>query len=747
MSSGRVKVALHAPGYARFKAFELSPGAFEAYKKASEGARYVRDLRATLTPIDKVPAILVRLRKAGFSVEAEPELRRTLQERDAKDWIDTRSLRERIAQIDEEMFKRIGYRLYPFQVTGCLWLARKHGALLADEMGTGKTLQIIASLPTSTTALVVAPAVAKGDWRAQIRRWRPQIKTGVLQGRASFRWPEPGEVLITNYDILPNVHDEEGVSGRRCTGTLPRRRCTGCAEKIVFQGGKASLDLHGHHDSCDGFAPAEDCPGCHPLLKLAPPGMVLVADEAQNLKSARSLRTKKFRALSEAVRAVDGRVWLASGTPLENEPKELWAVFRAAGIAEEAFGSWDNFVRLFKGKKLQYGYEWGLPDDELKEHLQRVMLRRMKRDVLPQLPTKTWGSHEVEIDARTLRLVDEFLRHSKKTVAEIVELVEKKEVGFEEMAKVRAALASAKIPAMLEIVKDFEERGVPLVVFSAHRAPIDVLADRPGWLSITGDETSENKTAAADQFQHGYYDLDPESTGPEIEHARRRVGLDGKVVFPLGIAITIASGGVALTLTRASNELFVDRAWKPTANAQAEDRLVRIGQTRGTVITTLVANHPLDERVTEVLVKKTRLISASVDAAADGSDAPLLSEAELEKYFREVREAIACGKAVRRIASTDDERAALEALHTIAFTRLNDERIAGELAEEAGSVGLSDAQWKLAERLVSRQLERKKGEERSENQSPPSKLETAKVRAEPPLRSSWGNRRSIARRT
>jgi len=69
-------------------------------------------------------------------------------------------------------------------------------------------------------------------------------------------------------------------------------------------------------------------------------------------------------------------------------------------------------------------------------------------------------------------------------------------------------------------------------------------------------------------------------------------------------------------LTRACFIVFVDLAWSPAENAQARDRIVRIGQERPVLVTNLVARHPLDERVSEILEQKTRLIESSVDAAA-----------------------------------------------------------------------------------------------------------------------------------
>lgn len=878
---GRVYVELHSTAYAEFKSLGLSGERFQEYTKVSEGARYVRELRKRLTPIDKVASILVRLRRAGFDVEITKELRKVLQERTLQEWLDKEALKERIAHIDADLFARTGYRLYPYQRTGSHWLARMFSALLADDPGLGKsqpddepvltphgwrligelkvgdevigsdgrptrvldvfpqgtrsifrvrltdgsstrcdlehlwfvkcsidpkrrhpgrvmtlseiidaglrsitgqscwfvpilehvdhdnrartkyvpiesvepcgeapsrcirveaedrlyvtrdyilthnTLEVLVALPANVPVLVVCPAVAKGDWRGELRKWRPGVSTDTLYGRSSFRWPRPGEVLITNYEILPDIHDRDGLTDakgnvirRACDGKLPAEPCKGCKERITWLGppGQAGSQMitvrDSHKEDCEERGRMKepfDCMGCHPFLATAPSDLVVVFDEIQKIKHWKSQRTRRSYAIAESGRKRNGRSWGASGTPIENEPSELWTIARVIGAAEASFGSHDDFVALFKGKRKHFGgYEWGVPGDEVVERLQRFMLRRIKHEVLPQLPRKTWGWHEVKLDVRALREIELLIKQSGRTVDQVAALLQEQEIGFEMMSAVRAALAFAKIPAMMEIVEDFEERNEPLIVFSAHRAPIDVLASRPGWVIITGDLDAKKKTAAADSFQNGFVARDGEPYETEERDGvsiRRRIDrVTRQRIYPIGIAITIPAGSVSLTLTRACNELFVDRSWKPTENAQAEDRAVRIGQTRGTHVKTLVANHPLDERLAEIIDRKLRLIQSSVDAAADGSDAPLTEE-DLESEFREVQVAIAGDRAIRRGPESAEERDALERLHTYRFERRSDERLAGELAEEAGSIGLSSPQWCLAVRLAARGID------------------------------------------
>lgn len=529
----------------------------------------------------------------------------------------------------------------------------EHGIL------THNTIQSLSALPANAAVLVVAPAVAKGVWKREVARWRPNLTAVILEGRQSFRWPEPGEVVIINYDILPEAHDKV------CKNML--------------------------------------CPGCGPGLaveKSCPEEVCVIADEAHALKSGKAMRTRKFRLISYLARKRHGRVWLLTGTPLLNRPQELWNIYQAAGIAQEAFGSWNAFVDFFNGTPQFYGgFEWGTPHAEVPERIRRVCLRRMTSDVLPDLPRKTWREVTVDIDKATLKKCDKLLKEYGG-LAKIVHLIEKEGLSFETMSAIRQALAVAKIPAALAMVADFEAQDEPLVVFSAHRAVVEELGKREGWATIMGGTPNEERTRIEEDFQAGKLK---------------------------GIAGTIQAAGVAITLTRAHNVLFTDREWTPALNAQAEDRCARIGQKTAVVITTLMANHELDERITELLMDKQRLITATVDEARTVDTAPQQVEDEVrvmvEAAEEEVRLALLpreelvdvvkpkskwrqpeteeeawAKQGLMRLVTLDPDRATEQ--NEVGFNSV-DGGIGHNLARQLGERnGLTNAQWALVIRLL-----------------------------------------------
>ncbi len=512
----------------------LGKDLFTLFRAAIEGATYDPQRKCNRLTHDRLPAVVTKLKAAGFAPVAPIALHALLtatREQAAKDELTAAQRTERLAA----RLASMGLTLYPFQARGTSWLAPRFSALLADEQGCGKTIQALTALPSGDErkgVLVVCPAVAKGTWLKETRKWRPDLIPSALSGRNSFRWPRPGELLVTNFDILP---EESALPG------------------------------------------------------LADEGITLIADEAHKLKNYSAARTKRFRAVREAVVNKKGRCWGLTGTPLMNEPPELWGVLSSLGLAQECFGSFRQFAEMFGPRKTKWGTEWGMPSAEVAVRLPRVMLRRTREEVLPDLPVKTWTTYECDLSRHAACRVRDaaFEAVGQSVEAEVKTLGADELPDFQKFSGTRAALAESKIPALFELLDARDASADPIIVFSAHRAPVAAVVERYGdaWAQITGDTSPEERSRIETDFQAGKY---------------------------RGLVATIQAVGVALTLTRAHEEIFVDRCWTPADNAQAEDRCCRIGQTNGVLVTDLVARHPLDEHVYAVLMRKQALIDATL---------------------------------------------------------------------------------------------------------------------------------------
>jgi hypothetical protein len=202
---------------------------------------------------------------------------------------------------------------------------------------------------------------------------------------------------------------------------------------------------------------------------------------------------------------------------------------------------------------------------------------------------------------------------------------------FEEFSEIRERLARAKIPAMLEYVESAEEQDTPLIVASAHRAPIEKLGERDGWEIITGDVPSKKRQQIVDRFQAG-----------ELK----------------GVGVTITAGGTGITLTRASTMLFVDVDWTPANNIQMADRICRIGQKADNVlILTMVIDHVLEKHIHDLIDIKMRLIFNAIDKVLTATITQSDSETEEQYLARMARIEEIAAEQDRQRAEADKQRA------------------------------------------------------------------------------------------
>lgn len=300
----------------------------------------------------------------------------------------------------------------------------------------------------------------------------------------------------------------------------------------------------------------------------AEPGTVVIIDEIQDFKNHLSVRHLRAKALLEQP-GVEYKYGLTA-TPMPNRPIEMWNLLELFDLHTEAFGTIGQFRHAF-GKGTAY------------KGLSRVALRRRKTEILSELPPKTRTF--VEVDIKVSRNEQFILDEAEEALWEYGS-----SVPFELIAKARAITARAKGPAAIERVEEFEAANTPLLVFSCHKSVVEKIGTRPGWALITGDVANKERTQIEDAFQRG-----------ELK----------------GVAGTMQAMGVAVTLTRASHILIIDRFWNPAINEQAEDRANRIGQHNAVQIEVLVAAGTIDERVEEIITEKALLIAESIDKITD----------------------------------------------------------------------------------------------------------------------------------
>ena len=453
-----------------------------------------------------------------------------------------------VADLRAGKLLKAGHELRAYQRAGVRWLAGRRKGLLADQPGLGKTIQAVAALREQPAVIVVGPKAAKGAW-AEHATWRDDIRPVLVDSaRRSFRWPVPGEMLIFNYEQLP-----------------------------------------------------EEFP--------APPdwAVSLIVDEAHFCKSPSAKRTRLVRALVARISPhPDASWWLLTGTPQKKDPDDLWSVLCTGELHHETWGTAGAFNRSFGGRRGRFGMQWSLnpPDAAIPDILRRVMLRRLKSDVLRELPPKIWEKVIVQIDQQAVRAADKAISALRsvgvdlETVTYDALLTKITGPAFQEVSAARAALAAAKVPALLELVEQHEDAYPtdPLLVWCFHKAPLlALLQDRKeagsAWEGILGQEH------------------DPKGKKIQDRAARFQAG------ELRGLGITYSKGGTSLTLTRADRAIHVDLCWTPPDNEQAEDRIHRFGQTRPVTYTRLIADHALDRRLFELLSQREAVAAATIDRA------------------------------------------------------------------------------------------------------------------------------------
>lgn len=421
-------------------------------------------------------------------------------------------------------------KLFPFQAAGVAFLEASGGrALIGDEMGTGKTIQTAAFLAYRKDlrpAVVVVPAVVSTNWVKELEAWTEgesvyRVKNGKDEA------PEGTSIVVVTYDLVKQKKSKE--------------------------------------DGTKEVAARDDLKSFNPKC--------VIADECHYLKNEKAQRTIAFLELANH-KSVESVVML-SGTPIVNRPKEFYTALSL--LRPDEFNSWFKFTERYCGGHYT---DWGYKADgvtnteELASRLKDCMIRRLKADVLEDLPAKLRGRVSVDIASKARTAYKKALNAADTTLTKIT-------AG-------RHALGLAKIAPALELVKDYADQNKPLLLFAHHKDVLDGLCEglnKEGlsYGRIDGSVNHERRGQLVDNFQAGQLDA---------------------------MVLSVKAAGVGITLTKATDVLFVERSWTPADEEQAEDRAHRIGQTGSVTVRYLVVPGTLDEDMDDLIESKRTVLHA-----------------------------------------------------------------------------------------------------------------------------------------
>ncbi len=318
-----------------------------------------------------------------------------------------------------------------------------------------------------------------------------------------------------------------------------------------------------------------------------------VCDECHLMKNAGAARTKAAMAIARKSESL----LMLSATPLMNRTIELYTALNL--MDPEKWNDWYSYTKRYcNGHMGQWGYECkGSSNlDELKQNIDQYFLRRRKKDVLKDLPEKIYIKIPVKLDSKTQNEYNileenliEYLRDvKKKKNREIAKSLQAEKLI--KIGELRQLTTKGKIRAAKELIDSILESGEKAVIFSVYNEPITELYESYKDVSVilTGKQSSSEKNIAANTFQS-----DP----------KKKLFLGG-----------LKSAGVGITLTAATNVIFLDFSWIPADHIQGEDRIHRIGSESNSVnIYQFFSKDTIDEYMVGLLAEKRKIFDKLID--------------------------------------------------------------------------------------------------------------------------------------
>lgn len=445
-----------------------------------------------------------------------------------------------------EIDKDFEEKLRDYQKVGYKWLKTlemyKFGGILADDMGLGKTLQIIALLSTElknqTTSIVVCPSTLVLNWKAEVEKWCDSIKVLIINGKAGERLEKINN--YKNYNLIITSYD------------LLKR------------------DIENYGDKSFKY---------------------IIADEAQYIKNSLTQNATSLKSLKGETK------FALTGTPIENSIAELWSIFDF--IMPGYLYSYNKFKKKFEEPILKYEDKEAL--NRLKKLISPFILRRVKKDVLTELPEKniTVMKNEMETDQEKLYL--SYLAQTKKEIAE-----ELSDSSFEKskfkilmlLTRLRQICChpslfienynggSGKLKQCIDLTIDAIESGHKILLFSSYTSMFEIIEKELNKLNIkyfklVGDTPVSKRIEMVEEFNNN----------------------ESVKVF----LISLKAGGTGLNLTSADVVIHYDPWWNVSSENQATDRAYRIGQKNSVQVYKLITCNSIEEKINKMQERKEKL--------------------------------------------------------------------------------------------------------------------------------------------
>ncbi len=467
-----------------------------------------------------------------------------------------------------------GLTLRPYQQRGVQWmqtLDRMHlGGVLADDMGLGKTVQVIALL------------LSARDPEKTVGAIQPSIV--VAPTTLTYNWLSELERFAPDLSVMVMA----GTAAQRAS-QIRHVKEVGDVDVLITSYPLIRQDIQLLSDIDFRFA---------------------ILDEAQHIKNAGSKGAIAVRQLRAQTR------FALTGTPLENGVGELWSIFNF--VLPGFLLSYSAFMRR---------YQDGSDSDDLRRRISPFLMRRLKKDVLTELPDKIETVMTAQMTPEQSKVYQATMLHLRDRVDAAV-----KEKGFDKSrTEVLAAItqlreicchpalvlddytgASGKLDLLLEILPEAIAKGRRVLLFSAFTSMLKILRRELensgyGCMYLDGDTPAPRRVEMCEQFN---------------------AGAEGAQIF----LISLKAGGTGLNLTGADMVIHYDPWWNPAAEEQATDRAYRIGQTRKVEVIRLVTHGSIEEQVVALGQRKKALFEQLIKPGE--SQVSGLSPQEIMSLFR-----------------------------------------------------------------------------------------------------------------